>query len=492
MPGEDKKADGKFEKEKLIDRAHEWSECSCTINQFSDLFLEIIIFYGHNIDCYCALQGLLEFGVDGSWITLIHPPLAQCKAKDEAFFDDCEVYTEVMESITRNNIKIIMGWELINWNLENTSNGKMIESIIIKSKGKSKVIYCDFLINFYEKTIGMKIFLAICRSGLMFDGQLVIDSDLRTNDPSIFAAGTITKYCRRYYSESWQHKNFNRIEIGEKLAKIIRSFIENEHQGKDPASIPSKRKAFESVYVFRLPLIVACIVPGGYRFLYVRKCGKSTPRKIAIRFDIYGQVLITGSCKTDMGYFRIRLNRFNVVETITCFNKKNFEVDHICSLWGKHESLLNNLKARFKVSVFSFSFFEHIFEQCNFLVIQESLIVDFFEYFREPWALAIFYDKFNCLRVENRATLLSKTAISGQSLINDCIHALIRSKWEEIQKNDLQTIQSRFAGSVYQQEIEENLLDFLQFCQEDLPMYCTPDKLIELYEEIKDSPLYNF
>lgn len=42
-------------------------------------------------------------------------------------------------------------------------------------------------------------------------------------------------------------------------------------------------------------------------------------------------------------------------------------------------------------------------------MIQESLIVDFFEYFREPWALAIFYDKFDCLRVENRATLLSKT-----------------------------------------------------------------------------------
>lgn len=35
--------------------------------------------------------------------------------------------------------------------------------------------------------------------------------------------------------------------------------------------------------------------------------------------------------------------------------------------------------------------------------------MDFFEYFREPWALAIFYDKFDCLRVENRATLLSKT-----------------------------------------------------------------------------------
>lgn len=141
-----------------------------------------------------------------------------------------KVYTEVMEAITRNNITIIMGWELINWKLEDTSKGKMIESIVIKSKGKSETISCDFLINFNEKTIGMKIFLAICRSGLMFDGQLVIDSDLRTNDPSIFAAGTITKYCRRYYSDSWEHKYFNRMEIGEKVSRstfyIFRSFRE--------------------------------------------------------------------------------------------------------------------------------------------------------------------------------------------------------------------------------------------------------------------------
>lgn len=74
-----------------------------------------------------------------------------------------KVYTEVMESITRNNINIIMGWELINWKVEDTSKGKMIESIVIKSKGKSEVMDCDFLINFYEKTIGMKIFLGDCQ-----------------------------------------------------------------------------------------------------------------------------------------------------------------------------------------------------------------------------------------------------------------------------------------------------------------------------------------
>ncbi|KAK1125025.1 hypothetical protein K0M31_006362 [Melipona bicolor] len=209
----------------------------------------------------------------------------------------------------------------------------------------------------------------------MFDGQLIIDTELRTNDPSIFAAGTITKYCRRFYAEIWQHVHFNSTEIGEK-----------------------------------------------------------------------GQVLVTGSCTSDIGYFRIRLNRFDLIETVTCFTKQNIEVHHMIALYGKHQSLLNELKTRF----------------------EKSLIADFYAYFREPWAMAIFYDRFECLRVENRATLLSKT----------------------IKDNDRQTIQSRFAGSVYQQEIEENLLDFLQFAEEDLPVYCTPGKLRELYLDIEDSPLY--
>lgn len=39
--------------------------------------------------------------------------------------------------------------------------------------------------------------------------------------------------------------------------------------------------------MFRSPRIVACILPGGYRYLHIRKPGKMLPRSIAIRFDFY-------------------------------------------------------------------------------------------------------------------------------------------------------------------------------------------------------------
>lgn len=59
---------------------------------------------------------------------------------------------------------------------------------------------------------------AICRAGLVFDGQVVIDPEFRTNDPSIFAAGTMTKYRRRYYADSWQHKYYNSVEVGDRVS----------------------------------------------------------------------------------------------------------------------------------------------------------------------------------------------------------------------------------------------------------------------------------
>lgn len=103
------------------------------------------------------------------------------------------------------------------------------------------------------------------------------------------------------------------------------------------------------------------------------------------------------------------------------------------ALYGKHESMLNDLKLRFRVSAAgngaawrtrTFRGYLHaIYSHCDLRTIyinnspfspvlprsrQSSCISDFYAYFREPWAAAIFYDRFECLRVENRATLLSQ------------------------------------------------------------------------------------
>ncbi|XP_072759857.1 cilia- and flagella-associated protein 61 [Anoplolepis gracilipes] len=426
-----------------------------------DSELEAIFFYGCNIDCYCALGGLIKFGVKPSWITLIKPILNDPhNTQDKVFLDDCEVNEAVMDAVLRDKVQVLCKWNMIDWVLTEDNDGKlMIESITIEKKGEIRKLVCDALFNFDKKTINSNAFLAFCHAGLVFDGLLVIDPECRTNDPFIFAAGTMTKYSRKFYAK-FSHEHYNSVEIGERLAQILRRAIDIHRRDER-----KEEKVHLTLPVFRKPIIIACILPGDYYYLHVHKPEKKTWNEMTNRDE---EVLVTGSCTSEIGYFRIGLNAYNSVETVTCVNKKTFQVQDMIALYGKHESMLNELKFRFR----------------------SSYISDFYAYFREPWTAAIFHDKFDCLRIENRAILLSQTDFYGDSLIDDCMRALIKSKWKAISETDRRYIEYKYAGSIYHRELEDNLMNFLEFCEDDLPMYCTLHKQRQMYMNIKESPLY--
>ncbi|RLU19878.1 hypothetical protein DMN91_008437, partial [Ooceraea biroi] len=332
-----------------------------------------IFFYGRNIDCYSALNGLIDFGVKPAWITLIEPRLNPREAHADVFFHDCEVDEAMMNAISRSGVQVLSQWDIIDCSLTENDDGKlMIESVTIEKEGETRSLVCDALFNFHEKTINLDTFLAFSHAGLVFDGLLVIDPEYRTNDPFIFAAGTVTKYSRKFYTESCRHAHYNSVEIGERLAQILRKVIDI-HRCNGEIPVLSKEKVYSTLPVFRAPVVIACILPGDHYYLHVRKPGERTPH-----------------------------------ETEISHNSHIFQVHDMIALYGKHESMLNELKFRFR----------------------SSSISDFYACFREPWAAAIFYDKFECLRVENRATLLSRTNVHGVSLVDDCVRALIKSKWK--------------------------------------------------------------
>ncbi|XP_071569377.1 cilia- and flagella-associated protein 61-like [Temnothorax nylanderi] len=222
--------------------------------------------------------------------------------------------------------------------------------------------------------------------------------------------------------------------------------------------------------IFRAPIVIACILPGDYYYLHVRGPGETTCRSTAkISRNHYGQAFVTGSCESEIGYFRIRLNMYDTVESVTCVSRKPFRLQDMVALYGKHESMLNELKFRFR----------------------NSCISDFYAYFRESWAAAILHDRFDCLRVENRATLLSRMNIYDDcDLVDDCMRTLIESKWKTMSEEDQCYIESRYAGSAYRQELENNLVNFLKFYENDLPMYCTLRRQRQMYMDIAESPLY--
>ncbi|XP_071569370.1 cilia- and flagella-associated protein 61-like [Temnothorax nylanderi] len=138
---------------------------------------------------------------------------------DQAFFHDYEVDKAVTNAILQSGIQVFPAWNMIDWALiENDDAKLMIESVTIEKEDETKKLTCNALFNFYEKTIDLNAFLAFRRAGLIFDGSLVIDPECRTNDPFIFAAGTATRYSRKFYADAWQHKHYDSMEIGERVS----------------------------------------------------------------------------------------------------------------------------------------------------------------------------------------------------------------------------------------------------------------------------------
>lgn len=97
---------------------------------------------------------------------------------------------------------------------------------------------------------------AINAACLVYDGRLVIDASFHTNDPSIRAAGTVTKYQRRYYTEL-THADFNSKEIGVQVITVLLALLSSCDAD---CSMPSHLFcAFAAVTL----LLVVSMQPGG-------------------------------------------------------------------------------------------------------------------------------------------------------------------------------------------------------------------------------------
>lgn len=58
-----------------------------------------------------------------------------------------------------------------------------------------------------------------------------------------------------------------------------------------------------------------------------------------------GTEIVTGKAR-DGNYFRMHINKYNMVDSITCFSKEPFPASNYICLYGQHERLLNDLSYR--------------------------------------------------------------------------------------------------------------------------------------------------
>ncbi|VDD75421.1 unnamed protein product [Mesocestoides corti] len=407
-----------------------------------------IIVFGDCVNAYSCVYGLLNMGVPGVRIVMMHP----CRKPDVGFgmisqnrtprveteieenpstdtkpqchsllsvFDDYTVESAVHEEMQKAGVRILRKCVLVHWNNDpNALSVDEIKSGVFIAEGREVRIRCVVVIipgkvasqaffSFAEKKVDRAFFKAVNDACLVFDKQLVIDTNFHTSDPSIRAAGPATKYRRIYYNDKYTHALCNSLEVGERLAKAF--LTEFDPNSKLPTAPTRDEHYF--LPVFKMPRVVQAVLPGGYNYLKVWKPGYKK------------NVLLRGSTANF-----------------------TFPVSNYVSLYSTHEKAVNDLVSRY----------------------DDGLIEDFYSFFGEPWAMALFHDRFEELKQEIH-DLGCKPKDAGAEPLIESIR-MRQALTDKISEETYKIIRYEHLSMGLKYETEKRIINFIENNYDLLPI----------------------
>uniref|UniRef100_A0A8C6J7A5 CFA61 protein n=1 Tax=Melopsittacus undulatus TaxID=13146 RepID=A0A8C6J7A5_MELUD len=334
-----------------------------------------VIVYGNTMDIYTTVEALLSLGIAGARIHLVQPPLRS----NVTCLNNNELEGAVGQALGEAGVSVHRDCVLAQWGTGDDPD--LITSASFTTSTKPFQLQCSAFFSFAYRTVDYETFKAINDACLVFDGRLVIDTKFCTNDVSIRAAGPLTKYSRRYYADERTHSHFSSKEIGSELAVSMLRLLDLTPQ---PSSV-APEGTDSLIPTYKGCKIKGGVLPGGYHYLHIAKPGIPVRLDLELCLSDHGMEIITGKAR-EGNYFRMHINKYSMVDGITCFSKEPFPASNYICLYGQHERLLNDLCYRWN----------------------QGQITDLYRFFREPWSMAIYHDQFIDLKEELRQALLSE------------------------------------------------------------------------------------
>lgn len=233
----------------------------------------------------------------------------------------------------------------------------------------------DLLVGCCSPDVSRGIFTSLNNAGIVYDGRLVVDSNFKTSEPSIYAAGSVAKLSRQSGGALLEYCSSK--ECGILLAESISSlFLSNGDLSEKKNKMP----------VMKMAKSVGCNLPGGLTFLYA-----GLPMAMAhpsLEAPSGGKVLRT--CTRASGMFQITLDAKQKVQSVVFLGpqaKNGTTIAWMSNLIGLPSSYLNGLVAKF----------------------EGGQVEDLLVYFNQAWADVFKHDGFNDFRTE----LIKHQAASG-------------------------------------------------------------------------------
>lgn len=405
-----------------------------------------IVIYGDSLDTLALVNAVLARNIANLHIILVQPKA--CDLPEEVASDlkarllSLGVTTMHQCSFARINV------------LEDDSLGSVE---FVTADGDTEIVDCDAFVNACSRNVHPATFAAVNESFLVFDGRIVTDSKFCTNDPSIYAAGSAAKFSRKYFADQSPPELYNSKEVGASLAQSLLLLV-------DPLSAPAAPAAADAAApqdpASELPVlaeakVIAAVLPRDLVFVSV---GKPCPRdasssklKRLLTKDVDGDGRLTK-------WFEIAIDEFGIIDSVTFLSATPvIDTSNLVSLFGLHEKVLNRLVARHA----------------------EGLIPDFFSFFRDSWAVAIFHDRFRSfmsgLFTQVKDSVTINTLALDESIAQLAKLTLAEENTDPAAESELRASCRAIANSEGASRlVKDRLMDFLTYNAYLLPNYARP------------------
>ncbi|KAL0828898.1 hypothetical protein ABMA28_003801 [Loxostege sticticalis] len=454
-----------------------------------------VIVYGATISAYCCIAALMELKVPPENIVFVEPfPYENGKTRVPVF---CNEYVDqsVREVLNNLNITVYRSYYFQSWIVDAYNLVTHVEFL-----SHFQMIKLDCAAFFYYGKTGVSAHAlnAIKRSGLVYDGGLLIDHAFKTKDPSIYAAGPVTRYYRRYFADTYRLKYYDSYEVGEKLGMLIRNQLDPLFTAKEPERRNSVRfseqilsntssaysqdsstktqtsssksssgstedSQIERLPILKKPIVIHCIMPGGLQYLEVRPPGKKTPHYYVQSKQYSGYVMETFKS----GYFKLHMNNEHIVDGITCLSPSEYSLDNFKNLYGFSGTVLNNVHLRYSA----------------------NKVDDFYSFFRQQWAFYLYHDRSDELFAMAKE-ILPKGQKNGNTL-NEALRSIGHTLYNPSYRfNTRMRIRSRFEQSPHVAAITDYVMEWLVENDVLLPMYFQPEHQTEFSHDLDTNPIF--
>ena len=415
--------------------------------------------YGFSFHAYCFIQGMLEKGINPARIKLLLiqkefeaeegiDPLfggdENILANHDAFEGDATIES-VQHSILANlGVQILHNVRLMAVN-KDEKTGHLQSVKVEMEDGSEEIVNCKVLVTCGESDVDAEVFNLIHENGLVFNGRIIVDSQFRTTDPSIYAGGSLVEFSHQYRNDTigrcLRMDRYCGKEVGINLARsFLRLLDAQEFEGAGIAE--------DSVPTLYMAKGKGGMLPGGYHYYYIASPKLAAP--VAQRsLPPNRPPIISNTLNLDESsghYIKFEFNNIGLIEAVTYYSKEPIVVQSLWSFVGISETYLNKLTSRF----------------------ESGIISDVAEFLTENWAIALYHDFFSDFMLNLRANVKGKLT----NLLEEV--GMLAEQGKDLTRTDFEELKAQVPAEV-RQMIEDQTVDYIRRHQNHLPMYFIPE-----------------